>query len=132
MRVAKLLAMVFGLVIASLGVAGLAAPSALLEFGRSMQTTHAHYVVAAVRVMFGAILWWVASDSRTPTFLRILGVFIVIAGVVTPLFGVDRARAVLDWWSAQGMLFTQAWSVVAIGFGLFVAYAVAPFRRPAA
>jgi hypothetical protein len=97
-----------------------------------LQTANALYVIAAVRVMFGAILLWVAPASRTPKILRIVGVFIIIAGLVTPFFGVERARAMFEWWSTQGSLFTRAWAIVAVVFGLLIAYAVTSNRRSAA
>ncbi len=132
MRIVKVLATVLGLVIAAIGVLGVAAPSVLLELGQSLQTTNALYFVAGVRVIFGAILLWVASASRTPRILRALGVCIIIAGAITPFFGVERSRAMFEWWSAQGSLFTRAWATVAIVFGLFVVYAVTSPRRAAA
>jgi len=82
-----------------------------------------------MRVTFGAILLWVAPVSRTPRILRVLGVSIIIAGVLTPFFGVERSRAMLEWWSAQGSFFTRAWAIVAVVFGLFIVYAVTSPRR---
>jgi uncharacterized membrane protein len=120
--------MALGLIVAAIGVLGVAAPAVLLEFGRSLHTTTALYVVAALRVMFGAILLWVAPVSRTPRILRALGVFIIIAGVITPFFGVERSRAMLEWWLAQGSFFARAWASVALLFGLFIVYAVASPR----
>jgi uncharacterized membrane protein YidH (DUF202 family) len=131
MPIANLLAMALGLVVAAMGVLGFAAPSVLVELGRSLQSASALYVVAAVRVMFGTILFWAAPNSRTPRTLRILGIFIIIAGLVTPFFGVERSRAMFDWWSTQGSFFTRAWPIAAVGFGLFIAYAASP-RRSAA
>jgi uncharacterized membrane protein YidH (DUF202 family) len=127
----KVLAMALGLVVAAFGVLGVAAPTVLLEFGRSLQTSNALYIVAAVRVMFGVILLRVAPASRTPIILRVLGAFLIMAGVLTPFFGVERARAAFDWWSTQGPRFTQAWAIVAVVFGLFIGYAVTSPRRSA-
>jgi uncharacterized membrane protein len=132
MHTVKLLAMAIGLIIASVGVFGVAVPSAVLEFGRSLQTPSALYIVAAVRIIFGALLLWVAPESRAPKTLRVLGVLIVIVGVLTPFIGVERSRAMLDWWSTQGPLFTRAWMGVAVVFGLFIVYAVTTPRRSAA
>ncbi len=129
MRSVKLLAMAMGFIIASIGVFGVAAPSVFLEFGRSLQTPNVLYIIAAVRVIFGAVLLWVAPVSRTPKTLRVLGVVIVIAGVLTPFIGVERSRAMLDWWSTQGPLFTRAWAGVAVVFGLFIVYAITTPRR---
>ena len=122
MPVANILAMGLGFVIAAIGVLGVVAPSILLELGRSLQSAGALYVVAAVRVGFGSILFWAAPNSRTPRTLRILGIVFIIAGLVTPFFGVERTRAVFDWWSTHGSFFTRAGPVAAVGFGLFIAY----------
>jgi hypothetical protein len=89
------------------------------------------YLAAAVRIFFGAVLWWVASGSRAPNTLRILGVVIVIAGVVTPFVGVDRSLTILDWMIAQGPWFTRAWAGVALALGLFIVYAITARRRSA-
>ena len=91
-----------------------------------MQSAGAVYFVTVVRVGFGAILLWAAPNSRAPLTLRVLGIFIIIAGVVTPFFGVERPRGMLEWWAAQGSLLARAWPIVAIGFGLFIAYATTP------
>jgi hypothetical protein len=131
MRMLKSLAVVLGLVIAAIGAVGLVAPTVLLDLGRSLHTANALYIVAAVRVMFGAVLLLVASVSRTPRVLRVLGAFIVIAGLFTPFFGVERSRAMFDWWSARGSLFTRAWAMVAVAFGLFIVSAVISPRRSA-
>ncbi len=126
MPLQNLLAVALGLVVAAIGVLGVAAPSVLLEFARSLQSVGALYVIAAVRIGFGAILIWAASNSRTPRTLVILGVFIIIAGAATPFFGVERSRTVLDWWSSQGSFLTRAWPFAAVGFGVFIAYVATP------
>ena len=132
MRSAKILATALGLLIVAIGVLGVATPSVLLEFGRSLQTTNALYIVAAVRVIFGAVLLWVAPASRTPKILRVLGVLIIVVGLFTPFFGVERSRAMFDWWSTQGPLFTRVWAIVAVVFGLFIVYVItSPRRSPA-
>jgi uncharacterized membrane protein len=132
MRNVKLYATAIGFIIAGIGVIGVAAPSVLLEVGQSLQTLNVLYTVAAVRVIFGAVLLWVAPASRTPKTLRVFGVLIVIAGVLTPFIGVERSRALLDWWSTQGLWFTRVWAGVAVVFGLFIVYAVTTPRRSAA
>jgi uncharacterized membrane protein len=132
MHKVKLLAMAMGFIIAGIGVFGVAAPSVFLELGRSLLTPTILYIAAAVRVIFGALLLWVAPVSRMPKTFRVLGVLIVIAGVLTPFIGVERSRAMLDWGSTQGPLFTRALAGVAVASGLFIVYAVATPRRAAA
>ena len=123
----RLLAATFGLIIVAIGALGVAGPAVLLELGRTLQTPSALYVVAAIRIVFGAVLLAVASGSRMPRTLRVLGIVIIIAGLLTPFFGVERTQAVLRWWSSQDPLLVRALAGVAIVFGIFIIHVV---RRP--
>jgi hypothetical protein len=126
MPLANLLAMALGFVTAGAGVLAIATPSVLLEFGRSLHSPGAVYVIAAARIGFGAILFWAAPNSRTPRILRVLGALLIFAGLVAPFVGVEKSRAVFDWWSTQGSLFTRVWPFAAVGIGLFIAFVTSP------
>ena len=132
MKLPKLLATVMAALIAAIGVVGVAFPSLLLEFGQSLQTPSALLVAAVIRIIFGAVLVWVASASRMPITLRVIGFLVIVGGILTPVFGVERFQAILNWFSSQGPLFMRAWASVAVIFGLFVAYVVNAPRRTAA
>ena len=125
------LAVVIGLVITAIGILGMAAPTILLDAARFSITPLGLYVVAAIRIAFGLVLVRVAPVSRAPRILRILGTFIIVAGIITPFLGIERARAIFDWWSAQGAAFLRSWAALPVIFGLFIIYAVAPRRQAA-
>ena len=127
----KPLVMIIGILIAGVGIFGIAATSVLLPFAQSMLTPNALYIIAAIRVCLGLLFLLVASGSRTPKLLRVLGVLIVVAGLVTPFFGVERSQAVFEWWSSQGSSFMRVAMGLVVAFGLFVTYAVTPLRRDA-
>lgn len=129
MRTAPVVVIALGAVIAAAGLTGMAAPSILLEVGRSLQTPGALYLVAAIRIALGALLFWAAPASRLPRTLRVIGALVVLAGLITPLLGVERVQAVLTWWSQQGQLFMRATPGVAVVIGGFLIYAFAPTRR---
>lgn len=128
----KLIASAMALIIAGIGVVGVVSPPLLLEFAPTLLTPGALYVVAVVRVILGLVLVWVASASRAAMTFRVFGIIIIVAGVLTPFFGVERARAVFDWWSLQTPLFMRASAALAVVFGLFVIYALTPRRQAAA
>ena len=125
------LAVAIGLVVTAIGILGMAAPAILLDTARLSVTPLGLYVVAALRVAFGLVLIRVAPISRAPRAFRILGAFIVVAGIITPFLGIERARAILEWWTAQGTVFFQISMALPVIFGLFIVYAVAPRRRAA-
>jgi len=120
-----LVALFIGLVIAAQGVFGIAAPDVFLRTLRYIQTPPVIYLAAAIRVVFGVVLFRVAPESRAPKFLRVLGVAIVIGGLLTPFFGVRIGHAILDWWSAGGPPLVRSWAGCSLALGVFIVYAVA-------
>ncbi len=122
----SIVAFVLSLLIAAVGAVGVASPPRLLTLVRRIQTPRGLYLAAGLRLVLGAALVLAAPDSRAPGVVRVLGVIIFVGGLVTPLFGLERFRKVLDWWSARGPGFVRAWAVLALVFGLLLAYSVAP------
>lgn len=61
---------------------------------------------------------------------RIQGAVVLVAGLATPLFGVERTRAILDWESTQGTALIRVVAGLVLAIGGFVAFAVATGRRP--
>jgi hypothetical protein len=128
----KVLAIAIGLVIGTIGLVGIVSPSFIIEFGRSLLTPSALYVVAALRIGFGIVLFLVAAGSRLPTVLRIFGIVIFTAGVLTLFLGVESSRAILDWWSNQAPLFMRFCLAGPMVVGIFIVYALTSPRRTAA
>jgi hypothetical protein len=131
MKILKIVASLLSLVIAGLGVVGLVAPAVLLEFGRSLLAPPALYWVAAVRVVFGALLVIVATQSRMPRTLQVIGAVIVVVGILTPLFGTERVGEIFAWISAQSSSLVRAVAVLPLGIGLFFVGAINTHRRVA-
>ncbi len=78
---------------------------------------------AITATVLGGVAFSGGSGSMPGT---ILGIFILVAGLSTPLFGVERSRKVLDWWSARGPTLMRVWAGFGLAFGLLLAYAVMP------
>ena len=55
---------------------------------------------------------------------------VLLAGLATPLFGVERTRAILDWESTQGTALIRIVAGLVLAIGGFIAFAVATGRRP--
>src|SRR5262245_49910302 len=103
-------------------------PAALLEAARFAQSEVGLYVAAIARVAIGLVLVGAAVASRAPRTLRIVGAFTIVAGIITPFFGVERVRAMVEWWSAQGVPVVRSVAAAAGLLGLFIIYALAPRR----
>ena len=120
-----------GFLMAAIGIVGIADPSLLLDATRFTLTSLGLYITAAFRVVFGVVLIGVASTSRMPRTLRTLGAIIVVAGIITPFAGVERACGIVAWWVSQGIAFMRIWASIAVIIGLFIIYAVIPRRGSA-
>jgi hypothetical protein len=132
--VVKTVAFVIGLCISAVGAVGILAPSSLVWVSQQFVTPGSFYVLATVRFAFGLILISVASASRAPRALRVLGYVIVILGITTALTGlmaIGRARGAIESWLQQGSGVIRLTSVLLVALGGFVAYACAPSRRAA-
>ena len=129
----KNLAFVVALLILAVGAVGILVPSGLVWIGQHSVTSSAFYIIGTVRGAFGLVLISVASVSRAPKALRVLGYLILIAGITTALTGLvamERARAIIEWWLQQGSGLGRLASVLLLALGGFIAYACAPARRP--
>lgn len=123
------LGIVIGALVVVAGAIGFAAPDMLLSLGRSLITARGLYAIAVLRIAIGLVFVAAAPSSRAPRTLRIVGVIVIIAGLTTPWFGVERARAVLDWEANAGPSFARIAAVVVMALGGSLVYA---FWRPAA
>jgi len=121
-----LVAFSLSLFVATLGALGIVSPMRLLGFVRQFQHPAGLWIAAILRVVFGVALFLAAPTSRSREVVRILGILILVSGLITPLFGVERFRRILNWWSARGSAFKRVWAGFALAFGLLLAYAVIP------
>ena len=119
-------ALTISVLVAALGVLGLVSPDRLLGVVRRFQSPGGLYAAAAIRLVLGLSLYLAAPGSRAPEALRILGPLVMLIGVITPFFGVERFRRFLDWWSSLGPVVLRLWAGFAFAFGALLAYAVAP------
>jgi hypothetical protein len=128
----KALAFVAGLGILAVGEIGLLMPSTLVWIAQRFGTPLQWYAIGAVRVAFGVLLLSVAATSRAPRTLRVVAFIPLLAGLgalATPFVGIERARAILEWWSQLGPGYVRLSALSLLLLGGFIAYACAPARR---
>ena len=121
-----IVAFVLSLFIAALGALGIVSPTRLLSIVRQFQRPTGLFAAAILRIVLGVALFLASPNSRSPEVVRILGIIILVSGLITPLFGLERFRKLLNWWSARGPVFMRIWAGFALAFGLLLAYALVP------
>ena len=124
----KILALGIGVLMILLGVTGLVWPGALVRIGHYSFTQTGIYVVALLRIAIGLVFFLAGAGSRAPRTLRVIGILVCAAGIVTALVSVQRANELMVWWSSHGTGFIRIAAVAVVGLGSFIAYATAPRR----
>ena len=120
----KFLTILIGVFVVVVGLIGVTAPSALLRAADYATTPIGLYAAAVLRIGIGILLILVAPTTRAPKLIRVFGAIAIAAGVMTALVGVDRARAILAWETAQGPTLIRLSAVLALVFGGFIVLAV--------
>jgi hypothetical protein len=123
-------ALLVALLVIVAGMVGVFAPQSLVTIGRYVATPVGLYGIAVLRIAIGLLLMLVAPTSRAPRTLRVVGAVVLVAGLATPLFGVERTRAVLDWESTQGPALIRVVAGVLVVIGGLIAFTVATGPRP--
>ena len=98
----KAVALLIAFLMVLLGLAVVLWPEGLMQLATYSFSRTGMYVVAAVRIVLGALLFFAASSTRTPKTVRVIGLIILIAGIATALIPAERALAMKDWWVARG------------------------------
>jgi hypothetical protein len=118
-------ALLFALVIVSLGLLGLAAPDAFMIALHFFQIGHRIYLAGAARALIGVVFLLAAADSRWPRAMRVVGVGVILLGLLTPVSTHPIPSVAWGWWSAD---FVRPWALTSMALGLFVIAAVVPPR----
>ena len=126
------LGLAIGALIVLASAISLTAPDLRLSFENSMMTPTGLYAIAALRIAIGLVLVFAAPVSRARRMVRAVGFIVIITGLSTPLFGVARARAVLDWVAGAGPFLMRLDSAIGIAFGGFLVYVFRPAEARAA
>ncbi len=113
---------VLGVVIALIGVIGLAHPPSLITLVQRWQSPARFWFAVVIRVVLGAVLIAVAPDCRAPLVIRVVGVISIVAAVALVIVGRVRLDAFIEWWLGRPALLSVS-ATGAIAFGALLVYA---------
>jgi hypothetical protein len=122
MRIAASLIALITIAIGMLGVVSPDTGSALRRL--YFATPGRFYAAGAVRVGMGLVLILSASIARWPRTVRALGVVMCLQALAANLFGLERARAIMEWEAMQATVLLRTGALVALAAGGFIAFAV--------
>jgi hypothetical protein len=113
----------FGGLIAILGVVGTFAPGQFRDLLTSMPARGRYIAAVVFRLVFGALLIWLAEDLRYPLVMKILGGISIAAAIGILIMGRERLDRMIEWWMALGDGVLRVGMLFAMAFGAFLVYA---------
>lgn len=117
----KALVLLSAALMIALGLTGVFWPEGLMGLAKYSFTSTGLYIIGAVRIVLGAILFVGAKATRTPNTLRVLGALIFIAGIATVLISHDQAQRLSEWWLVKGPDALRIAACLPLAAGLFIA-----------
>ena len=117
----KTIALLIAMLMVLLGLTGVLWPEGLMQLATYAHSRSGLYVLAVARIVLGGLLFFAGSATRTPKTIRVIGLVMVIAGIVTALISPEHALEMKDWWIARGPDMLRIAACVPLAVGLFIA-----------
>jgi hypothetical protein len=115
-----------GVFVLLMGAWGVLAPTRLIDFVTRFGSKGGLWAAAGIRLVLGLALWFAAPASHAPLLLQVLGVIALVAAVVLPFMGVDRFKALIEWWTKLSPAAIRFNCLFAVAFGAVILWALLP------
>jgi hypothetical protein len=127
----KTIALFIAALMVLFGLTGVLWPEGLMQLATYSCTSTGLYVVGAVRIILGGLLFVAAAATRTPKTVRVIGLIILIGGIATVLIPAERALAMKDWLLARGPDTLRIAACFPLAVGIFLGLsALTKTRKP--
>jgi hypothetical protein len=114
---------IFGIVIALLGLLGIIRPGMIREFGRAFRSGGMLYLAATLRLALGVVLLLAAPGCRFTVALYVIGLLTLTSGLMLPFLGAKRFAALIDWGIGRSDGLIRGGMAAAILLGVFLVVA---------
>ena len=117
-----LLVAAFGALFVVIGLVGLAQPDRFRSLFAGMDSQLRFILAIAIRVVMGALLWWLADDLRHPQVMRIIAAIAIFAAVGILIMGRGRLDKLVVWWLSRSDGLLRLSALFAGAFGAYLVY----------
>lgn len=126
--IARQVVLAFGWLVVGAGGWVVIQPSGLVDLAALFLRADRLWLVIAIRLTIGALMWVAATGSRTPRTLKVLAVLMIVSGLAIPLVGIEGVRSIADWGAGLQSIALRVVGLVTIGFGAFIIWSLWPRR----
>jgi len=127
--IARQVVLAFGWLVVGLGAWVVIQPSGLVDLAAVFLRADRLWLVIALRLAIGALMWVAAAGSRTPRTLKVLGALMIFSGLAIPVVGTEGVRSIAEWGAELQPIALRLVGLVTIGFGGFIVWSLWPRRN---
>lgn len=80
------------------------------------------YAGGLIRILLGVIFLYYSPQARLPQLIFVLGVLALLGGLLIFILGLEKTKAILDWWDKKPEHFLRLLSLLVIAFGALILY----------
>jgi hypothetical protein len=118
-----LIVLLFGLLAAAIGVAGLVQPRCIVAIAQLWQGSTRFWIAILVRLVLGIVFLVVAPACRLPLLVQVIGAISIVAAVVILVLGQRRLDEFIEWWLTRPPAVIRCSAAFALAFGLLMIWA---------
>lgn len=111
-----------GVFIACMGLIIFSNPELMKKMISYWRNGNRLYIGGLLRVIFGVIFLFSAFRARSPAFMAALGIFLVIAGMLIFVLGLEKIKKMLDWWDEKPFSVLRLVSIIIFAIGVLIIY----------
>ena len=102
------------------GATALIKPASLFTFIDRFRSVKGRYIAGAIRVTIGIVFWFAAESSRDPDTVSFFSGLLIIAGIVTLLFGQKLFEDMLSWFAKWPQIAVRLWGATAVALAIWL------------
>lgn len=80
------------------------------------------YAGGLLRLLFGAIFLWSASQAKIQVVIYVLGILMLLGGVFIFVMGQEKVKRMLDWWDKKPDSILRLIAILILAIGALVIY----------
>jgi len=114
---------IIGIVFVIIAIVYFLKPDALKHMMQFFKKGRRLYLAGLIRFALAVVFLLAAGDCRSTKVIAAFGILFIIAGLLIFTLGLERLKAILDWYQQQSPLIFRVIALIALAIGVIIIYA---------
>ncbi|MHC4159653.1 MAG: hypothetical protein ACYSSO_11320 [Planctomycetota bacterium] len=113
---------IVGIVFVFVGILYLIKPNVLKSIMEFFKQGKRMYFAGLIRFALAIVFLLAARECDITWVIAAFGILFIISGLLIFILGLERLRAMLDWWQKQSFLLLRIIALITLVFGAVIVY----------